>query len=112
MLCGDRRARSGRAGRIEAGAGAPRRQADRRQGGVAALRRPHAVGGEALQQLDMLIAFGERVFDIVDLQVLVKIDEILRDTNLPPATVWMILLELELAGRLERQPGGQVALLL
>ena len=42
----------------------------------------------------------------------VKIDEILRDTNLPPATVWMILLELELAGRLERQPGGQVALLL
>jgi DNA processing protein len=41
----------------------------------------------------------------------VKIDEVLRDTKLSASTVWMILLELELAGRLERLPGGQVALL-
>ncbi|NKB58891.1 MAG: DNA-protecting protein DprA [Alphaproteobacteria bacterium] len=42
----------------------------------------------------------------------VSIDAILRDTGLPVGTVWTVLLELELAGRLERQPGGKVALLL
>ena len=42
----------------------------------------------------------------------VAVDDILRDTGLRVATVWAVLLELELAGRLERQPGGTVALLL
>jgi len=41
----------------------------------------------------------------------VAVDAILRDTGHAPAAVWTVLLELELAGRLERQPGNMVALL-
>jgi DNA processing protein len=38
------------------------------------------------------------------------IDEIIRHTGLHPAQVFMVLLELDLAGRLERHPGGHVSL--
>jgi DNA processing protein len=41
----------------------------------------------------------------------VGVDEIIRHTALHPAQVFMILLELDLAGRLERHAGGAVALL-
>ncbi len=41
----------------------------------------------------------------------VPVDEILRQTHLSPAVVSMALLELELAGRLERHPGHRVSLL-
>ena len=41
----------------------------------------------------------------------VTVDDLLRDSGLSTATLWAVLLELELAGRLERQPGGKVALL-
>ena len=41
----------------------------------------------------------------------VGIDEIIRHTRLHPAQVFMILLELDLAGRLERHAGGSVSLL-
>jgi DNA processing protein len=40
----------------------------------------------------------------------VPVDEIIRQCDLPPAVVTAVLLDLELAGRLERQPGHQVAL--
>jgi DNA processing protein len=39
------------------------------------------------------------------------VDELLRQTHLSPAVVSMALLELELAGRLERHPGHRVSLL-
>ncbi len=39
------------------------------------------------------------------------VDEIIRHTGLHPAQVFMVLLELDLAGRLERHPGGMVSLL-
>lgn len=42
----------------------------------------------------------------------VGIDELIRHTGLHPAQVFMILLELDLAGRLERHSGGNVSLLL
>jgi DNA processing protein len=42
----------------------------------------------------------------------VGIDEIIRHTALHPAQVFMILLELDLAGRLERHAGGNVSLIL
>lgn len=42
----------------------------------------------------------------------VEVDELIRHTGLHPAQVFMILLELDLAGRLERHSGGQVSLLL
>ncbi len=41
----------------------------------------------------------------------VVVDEIIRQCQLSPSVVSMVLLELELAGRLERLPGNQVALL-
>ena len=37
-------------------------------------------------------------------------DDIIRHTGLPPAQVFMVLLELDLAGRLERHSGGAVSL--
>ncbi len=40
----------------------------------------------------------------------VAVDELLRQCQLSPAVVSMVLLELELAGRLERHPGNQVSL--
>lgn len=40
----------------------------------------------------------------------VATDELIRQSALPPAVVQMVLLELELAGRLERHPGGRVSL--
>jgi DNA processing protein len=40
----------------------------------------------------------------------VGLDDLIRLSNSTPATVRTVLLELELAGRLERQPGGLVAL--
>jgi DNA processing protein len=42
----------------------------------------------------------------------VTVDEIIRQCQLSPSVVSMVLLELELAGRLERHPGNQVSLLL
>ena len=39
----------------------------------------------------------------------VDVDEIVRTYQLSPAVVWMVLLELELAWRIERQPGNRVA---
>ncbi len=41
----------------------------------------------------------------------VPVDELVRQSGLPPAIVQTILLELELAGRLERHAGGKVSLL-
>jgi DNA processing protein len=41
----------------------------------------------------------------------VAVDELVRQCHLSPAMVVTILLELELAGRLERHPGNQVSLL-
>jgi DNA processing protein len=40
------------------------------------------------------------------------VDEIIRSGHFSPAVVYMALLELELAGRLERLPGDRVALIL
>lgn len=41
----------------------------------------------------------------------IGVDDIIRHTGLHPAQVFMILLELDLAGRLERHAGGMVSLL-
>jgi DNA processing protein len=39
----------------------------------------------------------------------IAVDEVVRQTDLPPALVASVLLELELAGRIERHPGNKVA---
>ncbi len=40
----------------------------------------------------------------------VEIDDLIRHTGMPPAMVYLVLLELDLAGRLHRQPGGLVSI--
>jgi DNA processing protein len=40
----------------------------------------------------------------------VEIDDIIRHTGFPASTVYMVLLELDLAGKLHRHPGGMVSL--
>jgi DNA processing protein len=40
----------------------------------------------------------------------VAVDEVIRQSGLPPAAVQMVLLELELGGQLERHAGGKVSL--
>ena len=54
---------------------------------------------------------GERR-DVIDLlgPVPVAVDELIRQSGYAPAVVQTVLLELELAGRLERHAGGRVAL--
>ncbi|WP_137133035.1 DNA-processing protein DprA [Rhizobium sp. FY34] len=42
----------------------------------------------------------------------VEIDDIIRHTGLAAATVYLVLLELDLAGRLHRHPGGLVSLVM
>jgi predicted Rossmann fold nucleotide-binding protein DprA/Smf involved in DNA uptake len=41
----------------------------------------------------------------------VSVDEIIRQCHMSPAVVSTILLEIELAGRLERHPGNQVSII-
>lgn len=43
-------------------------------------------------------------------QVPAEIDEIIRHTGIPASTVYLVLLELDLAGRLHRHPGGSVSI--
>ena len=58
-------------------------------------------------------AEGERALVIAALgPAPVQADELLRHTGLHPAQLAMVLLELDLAGRLERRPGGAVCLVI
>lgn len=40
----------------------------------------------------------------------INVDELIRECQLQASEVWIVLLEMEMAGRLERYPGGKVAL--
>lgn len=51
----------------------------------------------------------DRIADALS-QVPAEIDEIIRHTGIPAATVYLVLLELDLAGRLQRHVGGGVSL--
>ncbi|MGV3551868.1 DNA-processing protein DprA [Rhizobium sp.] len=42
----------------------------------------------------------------------IEIDDLIRHTGLPPQSVYLVLLELDLAGRLYRHPGGRISLAL
>ena len=54
-----------------------REDADGIHVGVLALGRPHADGGVALEQLDVVEALLRRVEEILELQILVEVDEVL-----------------------------------
>ncbi len=72
---------------------------------------PPLTAGPAAQELDeeALSAAREEITALLGASS-TPVDEILRRSGIPPAHVTMILLELELAGRLQRHPGGQVSL--
>jgi DNA processing protein len=40
----------------------------------------------------------------------ISVDELIRECQLSATDMWVVLLEMEIAGRLERLPGGRVAL--
>lgn len=40
----------------------------------------------------------------------ISVDELIRECQLSASDVWVVLLEMEIAGRLERHPGGKVSL--
>lgn len=40
----------------------------------------------------------------------IRVDNLLEEYQIPSATLWALLLELEIAGRLNRQPGGYISL--
>jgi DNA processing protein len=52
----------------------------------------------------------ERIADALS-QVPAEIDDIVRHTGIAPATVYLVLLELDLAGRIQRHAGGAVSIL-
>ncbi len=54
-------------------------------------------------------AARQRVVGLMNLSP-VSIDELIRQSTLPPALVQTALLELEIAGRLQRHAGGRVSL--
>jgi DNA processing protein len=51
----------------------------------------------------------QRVTDLLS-HAPVAVDEVIRQSGLPPAIIQIILLELELGGRLERHAGGRISL--
>ncbi|ONF96585.1 DNA-processing protein DprA [Sphingomonas jeddahensis] len=64
---------------------------------------------EAQPPADADDAARRRVTDLLG-PVPVAVDEVIRQADVPAAVVQMVLLELELAGRLERHAGGRVSL--
>jgi len=105
-------------GLIKQGATLTESAADVLQGLADILRRPLAEPGAgpadgpasppALPPENDLAEAREKVTEALG-STPVPVDEIIRQCHLSPAIVSMVLLEMELAGRLERHPGGQVA---
>lgn len=82
------------------------------------LRRPLAEGGRAEFNAAPAAPPGEAELDSARVRVVeslgpspVTVDSIIRECQLSASVVSLVLLELELAGRLERHPGNQVSLL-
>jgi DNA processing protein len=67
-------------------------------------------GAPALPPESELEAGREKVLELLG-PTPVMVDEVIRQCQLSPAVVNLVLLELELAGRLERHPGNRVALI-
>ena len=75
---------------------------------VLSLREPEPADGEAVGEPE--VAERARIVALLG-PTPVQIDDLVRLSNASPAIVRMVLLELEIAGRLERHGGGLVSLL-
>jgi DNA processing protein len=73
------------------------------------LGQPHRPYADAPAPADAQEAERRTIADLLG-PTPVQVDEIVRQSGLPPATVQTVLLELELGGRLERHAGARVSL--
>ena len=78
----------------------------------APLAEPAADPGAAAPQIppESELAEARKIISELLGPVPVTVDELLRECQLSPAVVLTVLLELELAGRLKRQPGNRASL--
>lgn len=74
-----------------------------------ALRSPTSGYTQPPPIADASVREREAIIDLLS-PVPVAVDELIRQSGLPPAIVQTVLLELELAGRLERHAGGRASL--
>ena len=81
--------------------------------------RPERFGGCRAERSRLILAADDEDLDAVDPQLVeprrrvptpVAVDELVRQCQLSAASVATLLLELELAGRIERHPGNLVSL--
>jgi DNA processing protein len=71
------------------------------------VREPDQEGGEAIRNADPVPNERARIVALLS-PAPVSIDDLIRLSQTPPRIVRMVLLELEIAGRLERHGGGLV----
>lgn len=76
---------------------------------IQSVAQPSADYARPAANLDAGETERQRIIDLLS-PTPVSVDEIIRQATLPPALVQMVLLELELAGRLERHAGGKASL--
>jgi len=76
----------------------------------AAMHEPRRTYAAAPPAGDLEEDARQRIVGLMSMSA-VPVDELVRQSGLPPALVQMALLELEIAGRLQRHAGGRVSLL-
>ncbi len=76
----------------------------------AAMREPRRAYAEPPPADDLEEGARRRIVALMSMSA-VAVDELVRQSGLPPALVQMALLELEIAGRLQRHAGGRVSLI-
>ncbi|HEU0070172.1 MAG TPA: DNA-processing protein DprA [Alphaproteobacteria bacterium] len=72
---------------------------------------PLHVKAEPQQALDSASASSDKILELLGFSP-ISVDELARQAHLSSAALSSALLELELAGRIERSPGGQISLLI
>jgi len=73
-----------------------------------AVKEPERDGGETSRNSDPAADERARIAALLG-PIPVSIDDLIRLSQMPPRIVRMVLLELEIAGRLERHAGGLVS---
>lgn len=78
--------------------------------GIEPAREPEGVGGEPAEQVEPAADERARILGLLS-PVPTSIDDLIRLSETSPRVVRVVLLELEIAGRLERHGGGLVSLI-
>jgi DNA processing protein len=78
--------------------------------GIEPAREPEAAGGEGAEYVEPATNERMRIVGLLS-PVPISMDDLIRLSNTSPRVVRIVLLELEIAGRLERHGGGLVSLI-